>query len=635
MKYIYYYPIIGLGFGLGAPLIAQDSQKQEGIETLPLTVVDSEQEDLGNFSLSSDEIQLENPSDLKELFKKTPGVSVNGGAATGQQIVVNGFESINMNVTIDGASQGNLFHHQSSVLVDPGLLKSVEVVPGAGSALNGPGALVGALRFETKNTFDYLPYDASSNYRRFASDSKATYFGNGDGYSLSQTVVGKFSPEWGLLVNASISDRDNYKDGDGNVAKNTEYKRGSSLIKLSGRMADGHSLDLGLELFKDESFSYTRANGNPDLLPPGKLGPLQKLEAERQTLSLSYDINPDNNDLVDFESNLFWTNQDFFRETTQWKSEIQTLGMDVRNSFHFARITATVGADYQNKSAKSTLATGGDENEQIFGLYNQNLLSLHRDVDLSFGARFDSYDYTDVDANPFKSSRVNPNVSLIWRPVEHLSLDAGYAEAYRGVGIREAYLANGARPEGIEGEVGKTLKAGFSYDNQRFFSSGSIFQQSIDNYLNPTYRAPYNFDIETNGFDLRVGTRVNEFTGSLAVAQATPTSEGEKYDGVGVVVAGTRWIADLNYLFPGDAVRAGWSLEYRESVAEEATVGAKDSYFLNNLYVTWDVKQVEGLELQLNIDNLFDETYADHSIYNSIAYNSPGRQLRLSANYSF
>ncbi|MGJ8672178.1 TonB-dependent receptor domain-containing protein [Rubritalea sp.] len=655
----------GATLAVSATASAQGNEAVQPTQDLERTTLTADADVDTDNNVTAEDIKQENPADLKELFKKSPSVVVNGGANMGQQVFVNGFESTQMNVTIDGASQGNLNHHQSSVLVDPSLLKRVDILPGAGSALDGPGALAGSIRFETKNVFDYLPYTSgvalgskgpmNVEYERFGSDSKATYYSNGDGYGLSQTIYGKFTPEWGYLLSGAYTDRDEYEDGDGNTVGNSGYTQAAGLLKISGRLQNGHSIDLGVDYFENDSLSYDRVNIDPAFVgaPSPRSGPLQKMTSSRTTATLNYDFAPEHNDLVNVESNLFYTNQDLERQQTKETAAVETLGLDLRNTFKFWKLASTFGFDYQDKSGSKDWGNyagtdpyyvnpSQDETEQIFGFYNQNILSVHEQVDFSFGVRYDNYDYTDSYDQEYSSDRFSPNASVIWRPTNALSVDAGYSEAYRGVGIREAFF-NGQRPTDLEGEKANTLKANIAYDDGTFFGAGSIYQQEVENYLEPIAirGAGTAGDITVQGYEASLGFRKNGFTTTLAVAEATPEANGEENTEVyGVVLAGRRWTADFNYTHANTGVGVGYFIEYRDSVdgqylGYEDFPYTKESYALSSLYLTWDVQQVEGLNLQLNVDNLFDKQYMDHTVYESSGLYSPGRQLRISANYTF
>ncbi len=65
-------------------------------------------------------------------------MNVGGGSVMGQKIYVRGVEDRLLRVTVDGAAQnGNIYHHQGNTVIDPGMLKSVEVTKGSANASAG------------------------------------------------------------------------------------------------------------------------------------------------------------------------------------------------------------------------------------------------------------------------------------------------------------------------------------------------------------------------------------------------------------------------------------------------------------------------------------------------------------------
>lgn len=648
------------------------------VESEPLIISDSfHQASLG--TITDLELQMTNATDLEDVFGRTPSVTVNGGRAQGQQIHVYNLESNLLNVTVDGASQGNLFHHQSTVLIEPELLKQVEVVAGNANALDGPGALGGAIKFETKNAFDLLSCggpvvinDAKQPVGKnpvwsgknpsgkdvvhadtlddFGGYLKGTAYGNGDGWKGAGAVYGLFNDHWGYLLAGSVTDRGTYEDGNGNEVENSDFHRESLLFKISGRGDEGHSLDLSFEHFSDETFAYDRVNIAPAWLaasgrPPGLL---QKMQTTRQTIALSYDFDPDWNDALDLETNFFHTTQDFNRSLSGERSEIAITGLDVRNATTIGSLETTYGFDYQDKEASTTYIfrnPGGNETESVFGGYLQSTLPVTSLFELTGGVRYDRYDYTDIAGQNFQSDEISPNVALTVKPVEDFSVTIGHSEAYRGVGIRESFLP-GARPATLDGEDSDTQKLIYRYDNGAFYSSGAVFRQEIANYIYPNgFRGDASYgDIQNEGYEFEAGIRRNGFHASLGVFHSDPETVGYDYpDDFGMVVAGRRWVADTGYTFENLGVTVGWTVEIREAVAEVPlpgggpfpAVAGKGSYTVNNFYVAWNVPTCEGLSATLNVDNILDEFYQDHTIYTGSGLASPGREVRLGLSYQF
>lgn len=629
-------------------------EAQETIVTLVPTIVTGEriEDEKGNV-INNEDLTKRSATDLNDIFQKTPSVTVNGGRNQGQQIFVNGLESNLSNVVVDGAKQGNMYHHAGTVFVEPELLKRVGVDPGAGNALQGLGALNGALRFETKNAFDFLRED-----QNFTSLSKALYYSNGEGYRASQTFAYRLSDQWVFLLSGSKSDRNAYKDGNGNVVDLTDYSSENYLLKLSGRFGGGHSLDVSYESVFSDTLSFDRFNVTEDfLLMTGRpTGVLQPTELGRDSFTVNYGFLPDDNDLIDFKATLGFSTQEYARRATDEFSSLDSQSLKIQNTSYFNdRFSATYGIDYQRfeNDVKTTyldptgtgISTAGNEKETAYGLFLQNDLQLNEYASLSFGARYDHYDFETVAGQEIDSSEFSPNAALTLEPTDELTFVASYAQAYRGVGIREAFLP-GDRPAGIDGEKAETFQLTAQYEKDGFFAKGTYFDQTIDNYLYPiaTGRGGPNGsfgDIKNTGYEFRVGYRQGGFSTSLALADNSPEVDGYAYtDDVGVVVAGRRWILDASYDFENTGVTVGANIEHRESVDEIPfggwpAVAAKDSYTLVNAFLNWEVEQVEGLTLSLNIDNLLDTNYQDHTIYTASGFASPGREVRIGGSFQF
>ena len=90
-----------------------------------------------------DEVKIttRNATLLKDVMRDIPGVYVGGTNGMNQKIYMRGVSDRGLNITIDGAKQnGNTFHHNADLLIDPDLIKAVEVEVGAKSVVNGSGA---------------------------------------------------------------------------------------------------------------------------------------------------------------------------------------------------------------------------------------------------------------------------------------------------------------------------------------------------------------------------------------------------------------------------------------------------------------------------------------------------------------
>lgn len=621
----------------------QELEGEEIGDLEPLVVQGKEAKvNTSDAQVSAEDLEDINASDLDEIFQNTPSVNVNGGRAQAQQIFINGLESNLSNVTIDGAVQGNISHHNGAVVVEPELIKQVDVFSGAGNALQGLGALNGSLQFETKNAFDLIREGED-----FYGLSKGMYYSNSEGYKFSQTLASRLGEDWAILLSGGYTDRNDYEDGNGNNVDLTDYSSENFLLKLSGRFDGGHSLDVGYEHVLSDTIAYDRLNVTEAFLnATGRpAGVLQRNEVGRDTFSAIYRYTPGNNPLVDVKANTYFTEQEYSRKTTAEEALLKTFGVSVRNTSQFNDMfSSTYGFDFKSTESDVTSAAFGvvnaSEEEMAYGFFIQNDWQFHSMFGLSFGGRFDVYDFEDIGGTSIDSSEFSPNITLAFTPVEEFTFTAGYAEAYRGVGIREAFFP-AVRPAGLSGEDADTFKVTASYQRDGFFADASYFDQSIDNYLYPIGGNASFGDIKNDGYEARVGYQKDGFMVSLSVTDNNPEVEGYAFlDDTGLVVAGRQWLAQASYSDERTGLTFGGNLEYREEVDEVAlgrfpAVAGKDSYFLVNTFVRWDVQQVEGLSLSLNVDNLFDEQYQDHTIFTASGFASPGREFRVGAAYEF
>ncbi|ANS84951.1 Hemoglobin and hemoglobin-haptoglobin-binding protein B [Vibrio scophthalmi] len=149
---------------LSAPTLAEEVYSFDEV-VVSATRTNNQLDDVAaSVSVITDtEIENDMVTGLDDLFKYTPGVTVETNARQGVQgINIRGIEGNRIKVLVDGVSQGNQFDsggsflNSSRVEVDTDLLKSVEVVKGAASSLQGSDAIGGIVAFETKDPADFL-----------------------------------------------------------------------------------------------------------------------------------------------------------------------------------------------------------------------------------------------------------------------------------------------------------------------------------------------------------------------------------------------------------------------------------------------------------------------------------------------
>ncbi|WP_292753217.1 TonB-dependent receptor plug domain-containing protein, partial [Methylophaga sp. UBA4204] len=199
-------------------------------------------------SVTAEQIEKLQATDLQDLFSQSPEVTIGGGPGFAQKLYVRGIEDQLLNITIDGAQQATRqFHHAGRISIEPELLKRVEVNAGAGNALSGPGALGGSVKFVTKD-----PEDMLKPGENFGGLVKGMFSSNTDSFKTSTTLFGKLTEDWSGMVSYTQSDVDNYEDGNGDEVSGTEADQEYLFAKVVGHLTDSQTVRLSYENHKDE-----------------------------------------------------------------------------------------------------------------------------------------------------------------------------------------------------------------------------------------------------------------------------------------------------------------------------------------------------------------------------------------------
>ena len=640
--------------------IAEEAQEQE-METLVVVGKTT------NTEITPEELDKYQANDLADIFRIIPSVSVGGSLGIAQKVYIRGLEDTLLNVTVDGAPQtGTLFHHIGRVSIDPELLKEVEVQAGAGEATSGFGAIGGAIRFKTKNVDDLLD---EGEY--VGGKVKANYFSN-DGYKTSGSVYGRLNENWGILGSYVYSDRENMEDGDGNELFGTTAKQNLAFFKLNGELSDTQSLTFSYENREEEGEFGQRPNW-----PTLEGQTLYPMDAERETLVLNHSFNL--NKLVNLETSIYSTEssvvQNVYDRWGRYQGKLKTVGFDIRNISEVGNHTLTYGVEYRNDevTAKSLEADSTGETKEegtVKGIYVQDHWQVTDALLLSYGVRFDQYDLEQTTyGRETDSDGVSPNIGLNYSFNDNWQLNLGYAQAMRGKEVGDSFTIE-ASPDWVsidpelDAEEVDNTEIGLIYQGENLHMTASVYKSEIDDViLDQLGRGTYYENVgtlETDGFELKVGYWYEnlELVASYSNNDAELNGETvEGYEHVGLANArGDTWGLNLNYTL-NDDVELGWNFTHVEDLnnievlhraveigwIDETYEIDKDGYQVHDIYAQWQVN--DGLLVNLTIQNLFDETYRDHSSVGDYGHvpdwdgvagvNEAGRDIRLSVSYQF
>lgn len=658
---------VGLFFSTGS--YAATSEEQAQLNTLTVT---AQGENV--HAVSAADIEQFQARDIRDVFKLSPDINIGGGVSNAQKIYLRGIEDVNLNITIDGARQNvNLFHHQGRMNLDPDLLKSVAVEAGPGSADQGYAALGGSIAFVTKDADDFLSAGEKAGVR-----VKAGYADADASTSGYIAAFGKPTDELGLLAYVKQRDSNNISAGDDETIPDTAGEQESYLLKASHNSERGHRFTVSAESHTDEGNYNNRANfpwqSNVQLLSAA-----MRQQHSRDSYVISHGYS-DGNPMLDLKTRVYRneTAIDYLDALPMWLDEAssQSTGGDISNVFTFDGLGAThqlkLGLDYIKDETLTVLSSGASFAEEAdnVGLFIQDRIQFSS-AKLSLGARFDHFSTDYANGASISGEGVSPNATLEVFPAENLAVSIGYGESIRGAQLNQNLWTIPARTipglglssdfnvDGLDPERAKKWELGAKYEGQnlltdgdQFYVGATVYSNRIENFAKYDTTGPVinrlvnaEGDVESEGYEARLGWASGGLSTTLSFNHTTMRDEfGQPFGDSGLQTMrkgsnfGDKWVLNGLYQFDNANVELGYTLTHVAKLTDVA-VGSteKPGYTLHDIYVFWQPLPNEPLQLRLSVNNLTDESYAEHTtlFINGEGTKEAGRDIRFTASYQF
>ncbi|WP_321170028.1 TonB-dependent receptor domain-containing protein [Sedimentitalea xiamensis] len=564
---------------------------------------------------------------------------------------VNGIEESLLSVTIDGARQNkSAFHHTGNILLDPALLKSAEVSEGIAPADAGPNALAGGLAYTTKDARDFLEIDETIG-------GLLTLRGgsNGEGFRRSLTLFGQADGfEW--LLSGTRQTGEDYQDGDGVTVPGTEADLSAYVLKLAHTSASGKRLSFSASETEDTGIRAAQAGpggilftrpdfaavvGRPSLFVEGL--------SRRSSYTLTYE---DEAPQGWFAPKLQLSyNEQEIDASGVWGLNTSLSGF-AANEFLLGNGTLNAGIDFFQETAEGKgrgpgpFGSSGEETLWSVGMFAQARQNLSDRVSVSYGGRIDHQEFEGADGSRFSDTGVSLNGAIDLVLTDTLSLNAGLASSWGGFELGEAALIDfgGAWDyTGFRSSRGNTARIGLRHENGPWAASGALFHTAIDDIaaVLPTGGARGELaDLTSRGFDGSVS-----WTGERAFARLNYTYADVELDGDPISTTAYYYGRPVGHIF---ALEGAYQVAPEWRVGGNAEIALKDDdavtplpgYVVASLYASYRPVRFEGMEIRLDVQNLFDETYAKRGsdgvgLANVVALNEPGRTMSLTASLRF
>ncbi|RAI03361.1 TonB-dependent receptor [Acuticoccus sediminis] len=611
----------------------------------------------GSFAITPEEIARTNPSDLQELFIDEPSVTVGSSIPASQKIYVQGVEETNLAITIDGTRQNNkVFHHSGTTYIDTDLLKAVRVDPGVAPADAGPGALGGAIAFETKDVGDILEPG-----KMFGGQVTGEYQTNGDIWSTSGTLAGRYQGFEALLF-GKFADGGLREDGNGNEIIGSGTHLLSGLGKVAYQAPTGDRIEAAFEIVNDDEDRPYRANIGQVI--GGRPFPLTRpYDITRQNYTVTYtDETPlpywDPKVQIGFSK----TNLDIEEPDQESYGRTQSLNGRAQNTFSGEYGSLVFGTDFYVDEAELDYRylpdrawdESGTERAQNIGFYSQARLDLTERVRASGGARVDVQHFEGIDGEGEWNAGPSLNLSGEVDLTSFLTAYAGVSHVWGGIPLAENFIIN---PTWVyDGDLKPTTSdnvvAGLKGEYNGFSAGAKVFQTRIYNARTPSYNEGpvVQRDVRTRGYELSAGYANNGFSGRVAYAYVDAEIDGRPADTdvgqylttpVGHIVTGS-----ASYLYAPWGVRVGANIEVAfeyDDTYDADIAGAGEplpGYEVVNAFAEWTPVQFPNLTLRGEVNNVFDEAYVARGTYGTeygsvVPLYEPGRSFLLKATARF
>ena len=628
----------------------------------------------GGYGVDDIKISTRNAGLAKDVMRDIPGVYVGGTNGMNQKIYMRGVSDRGLNITIDGAKQnGNTFHHNADLLIDPDLIKAIDVEVGSRSVVNGSGALGGSVAFKTVDARDLL-----ESGEKIGAKIKTGYASNNS--EFSQGLMLFTAPVEGLDFIAAINHKgyDYGKSGNGNKIGGDGNDL-SYLLKLGYSFLDAHRISISREHNEFKGLYPMRAEFGSWYSDSNAV---DNRKYERDTTTLKYEYKPSN--LLNLEVTAY--NTEHKKDDPLLKIlGVETNGINAKakSIVESGALTQTFryGAEFYQSKNFNKPDNHYPEKVNNYSIYAEDALNFSS-LTITPGIRYTHHELKSYDGRAgnvksytYKFNEFTPALALDYEILKGLHAFASYARVFRGPDVIESMYAGRAKDfeanKDLKATTGNSYETGLKYHGD--ISEASSYSLSAK-YFMTKYKNLIVDNNTANGALKRINAGGADISGVELLARlnldalslaASYTHQSVKYKDrvltscwrgtvgpcystsnvIGYRDQGDKYTFNAEYAFSRIDTLIGYNLIY---FASKNTVSAGDdknvkipSYAVSDIYATYAPSsgKFKGLEVNAGIYNLFDKAYASQSqrlFDNEITYDwEPGRNFKVNVSYKF
>lgn len=481
--------------------------------------------------LSDEEIEHNMTTGVEDLFRYTPGVTVQTNSRQGiQGINIRGMEGNRVLVLVDGVAQSNQFSpsgaqgynfiNSSRVDLDTDMLKSAEVVKGSASSLYGSDAIGGIVAFETKDPEDFLKGRETSGHAKFNFSSADNTF------SESVAVAKRFGELEALVA---------YTRRDGEQVENfgqpdiQDFANNNLLVKLQYQVNPDHRVEFTGNYLHNSgdtqllSSSYTNYTGE-DVTEQSQIGfkhiwNIDARFADLITWQVDW-LDKDENGLTNRTSkggSMFLPpegnvqKKDYLYSDSGYQLDAQfdkelSLGAFEHYFVYGASFSDkdidNINTEYNSISADKVVYYVPSAAERKYGLFLQDSIT-YDNFTFTPGLRFDSYETKpgDTSSNPsgnapetyatYSDSAVTGRLGATYALNDHNKVYGQISQGFRAPDFQELYYSYGNPMHGyinipnsdLKAEESVSYELGWRHNSELSSSEISLFYSDYDNFI--------------------------------------------------------------------------------------------------------------------------------------------------------
>lgn len=651
--------------------------------------------------ISNETLEADMINDVSDLFQYTPGVDIESNSRQGvQDVNIRGIDGNRIKILVDGVAQADQFENSYNFInsgrvdVDIDMLKSVEVVKGAASSLQGSDAIGGIVAFTTKDPSDFL-----KDGKDIGGHLKLNYSSADNSFSESVALANRLGK---LETLVAYSRQDGEEVDNFGQPEEQDNAANNLLVKLQYQLNEANRIELTGEMansnidteFDDESYSDYRGDDQSDRY---RIGLKHILKADSPlvdtlTWQASY-LSKKQNSITDrtFVSSGNEQTKDYVYEDEGFQADVQlekffTIG----NSEHYLVYGASVESkdinntniEYNSTYDDAEIFYVPDASELNYGIFVQDEIVIN-DLILTPGVRFDSFStdpgnnfpddsYDSTLYKDYSDSAVTARLGALYNINEQHKIFAQVSQGFRAPDFQELFYSFSNATHGyasipnpdLEAEESISYELGWRVDTDASFTELAVYYSDYKNFIDYQYSGyvdglyqyqNINIDkAEIKGAELSNTLDWHKLAGlpkGVSSRFAAAYTEGKDGDG-NAINSINPWnaVLGLNYDAPagtwGTSIKLSYTAKKSASDVTPTTdwSGAENDMFLSDSSAVIDLTAyyvpIKDLTLRAGLFNLTDEQYYHWSDVNGLSeeddyYSQAGRNFSLTAKYVF